>query len=53
MNASDNFQFKKGLTTYNAAFDYNEQGGVNASDNFQFKKDLSVSYMNDGFTPTI
>ena len=53
VNGTDNFQFKKALTTYNPAFDVNGDGFVNGTDNFQFKKSLLISYLGDGFTPTI
>ncbi len=43
--------FKQALTTYNAAFDYNDDGTVNAADNLKFKNDLKVNF--SGFTPTI
>jgi hypothetical protein len=51
VNAVDNMRFKQALTTYNAAFDYSNEGVVNAADNVRFKLDLTVNYT--GFTPTI
>ncbi len=53
VNAADNLQLKKALTTYNPAFDSNADGAVNAADNLAFKKDLTVAYFGDGFVPTI
>ncbi len=53
VNALDNLQLKKALTTYNPAFDSNGDGAVNALDNLAFKKDLTVAYFGDGFVPTI
>ncbi len=53
VNAADNLQFKKALTTYNPAFDSNADGAVTAIDNLAFKKDLTVAYFGDGFVATI
>ena len=53
VNASDNFQFKTALATYNAAFDYNNDGVVNAADNFQLKNSMSVSFASATIVDTI
>jgi Beta-propeller repeat/Dockerin type I domain len=51
VSAGDIPSFVQALTTYNAAFDYNQDGFVNAADNTQFKNDLRLGF--SGFTPTI
>ncbi len=53
VNAIDNLQLKKALTTYNPAFDSNADGAVTAIDNLKFKNDLAIAYFGDGFVPTI
>ncbi len=53
VNAADNLQLKKAITTYNPAFDSNADGAVTATDNLAFKKDLTVAYFGDGFVPSI
>jgi len=53
VNAADNGQLKRAITTYNSAFDSDGNGAVNALDNGRFKNDIPVTYFNDGFVPTI
>ena len=51
VNPADNNRFKQAITTYNPAFDFNQDGVVNPGDNNRFKADLTVNFI--GFTPTI
>jgi uncharacterized delta-60 repeat protein len=53
VNAADNFQLKKALSTYSAVFDYNGDGVVNAADNFQFKASMSTNFGALGIVYTI
>ena len=44
MNAGDNFQFRRALTTYNAAFDYNNDGVIDSTDTDAFNARVDTSF---------
>lgn len=53
VNATDNFELKTALSTYNPVFDYNDDGVINAADNLQFKFSQSSNFAASSIVYTI